>query len=136
MKGTENAGDVGDEDDQHAEQTGSFGVGEEGGDEIAEHCERESEAEEEEAEEREVGVLEDGEKHQGTAHTDEQKLEEINNKPGPHQRQIFQSLQQFIALPVSTIVFNVSRIPFSFSVTMFRRIQKHGYMNVIKKKIG
>lgn len=34
------------------------------------------------------------------------------------------------------MVLSVSRMPRSFSVTMFRRIQKQGYMNVIRKKMG
>ena len=36
----------------------------------------------------------------------------------------------------STIVFSVSRMPRSFSVTMLRRIQKQGYKKVIRKKMG
>ena len=66
----------------------------------------------------------------------EKELEEVDDEPGPHQRQIFESLESEEKRGNRTMVLSVSRMPRSFSVTMFRRIQKQGYMNVMRKKMG
>ena len=89
---TQNGGNEGDKDDQHAQQTGGFGLREEGGDQIAEHHHREGETGEEEEEEEVIGELEHLLQHQRTARRNDQEFNEVNDQPRGHQRQVLQSL--------------------------------------------